>query len=188
MVAKKKVVKKKPVKKKPEIAPQMPPLMRFKTVAGDEIVAYITAMEDAIVATYPMTVTLYNEGLLVLTPYGLSAKDREVFFFPGEHIVNMYEVDEQFTLLYNTARATNFHTSKEYYDQIVWNSIQMYRKQDARQKSPEGPTDEDLKNIEKEPKNKTVSVAASAEGRTKGDIVDSLVELAEKAGKGKNVK
>jgi hypothetical protein len=187
MVAKKKVVKKKPttLRVKELAVNRTPPVMRFKTVAGDDIVAFVEAVGDNIVAIHPMIVSIYDQ-MVIMSPYGLSAKD-EVFLFSPTHIVNIHEVDEQFKILYVVAREALGASTKEYYDQMVFNGIQAYRRQIARRNEVLiEPTKEQLEAIEKEPKPKTVSITASVNERTRSDVVDSLVELAEKAGKGKN--
>lgn len=184
MVAKKKVVKKPATSRNKNLIPL---LMRFKLVTGEELVAYVDQADDQIIAVRPVTVTLYQE-LVLLTPYGLSAKNRDVFLFPSQSVIEMYEVDEQFSILYTVAVETNYAYTKEYYDQMVFNSIQSYRRQlEKRNATVKGPTNEELEKIENEKKPKTVSVTASVTERSKSDIVDSLVELAEKAGKGKKL-
>jgi hypothetical protein len=191
MAVKKPATKRKaPVKKaeEPELKTE---LCYFKLITGDEIIGHVDETmfydDGLIVVVKPMRLMFYGEQI-ILSPWGLASQNPDIFTFPMYHVVSIYPVDEQMKILHTVAH-DSYDLNKMYFDQRIFNSIQAHRRLQSRRSGLFDPTDEDLRDIENEEKKGKTITASSAvpeSVRTRNDIIDSLVELAEKAGKGKN--
>lgn len=192
-VAKKKVVAKKPVVKK-KVAPKTkapPTICWFKLSTGEELVAYCdtTSVPDILVAYRP-SLMMYYQDQIIFTPYGLQAQNTDMFFFPESHVVSFYEVNEEFAVLYQLSRKANEDIAKAMFEQIVFSASQKYAIKIADNANTPEPTDEELETLSRQADNEQFQVVTSLDGipRSKSQVIDDLVALAERAGKGKNVK
>lgn len=194
MPVKKKPVRntaKKSVKKKAPKKAQDFPLFYFKLVTGEEIAGFadVPRGRGPLIVLEPMNVA-YIQDILILSPYGLPAKER-VFAFQQEHITGIFEVDDAFQSLYMISLRNVSH-SKEYYDQVVYSSMKAMQKAIMRRENLPTPTETDLQNIEKEgEKEGTISIVSGVDirpdgSRSKSKIIDDLIKLANDKGKGLN--
>lgn len=196
MAVKKKTVKK-PVRRKPTkttVEASVPPLAYFKLTTGEELCGYvddkIMSKAGIILCYHPMALTNYQE-ILIMVPYGPQAKDTEIYQFPMQQIVSIFEVSEEFSYFYALSRKANEKSTHDYFAQIIHNSVKIALKKIDRNNEKKEPTIEELDKIEKEvekPERKFIATASVPdEGDTAESAVDLLVKLAEAAGKGKNV-
>lgn len=195
---KKKVVKKAPVKKRTTRTKKEPEfrteLCFIKLSTGDELVGHVDDQmfsdTGLIVVIKPMRLSTYADQIL-LTAWALSAETQQIITLPIAHIVALYPVDEQMKILHTVA-AENYDFSKTYYDQMIYNTVQAYQRNQERRKNLPEPTESEIQNLETQmkeifkEKEYTTSASVPDGVRTREELVNSLVELAEKHGKGKN--
>jgi hypothetical protein len=140
------------------------------TITGEDIITYGILRPNVLEMERP-TLFSSSQGYVILVPYGLGL-EKPVISLQRESILWMEEASKNVRKLYMLSLDIRTRTQTAY-DSIIEKALEMYQGSGERE-----PTDSELKDIE----------AEELRDRNLKDIVDNLVDLAEKAGKGRKRK
>lgn len=161
----------------------------LRLVNNDEFISLVTSDSEGYHLQDPTGIT-YIANRLILVPYGLLARDRS-FSFPQHIVLQESEVSDSVHELYlKSLEATSGYVEK-HFDDLIDASIKVVELTiEEHTRGFSDPTAEDLEKIENEVLAMIDEVTTSTPKTTRSrtQVVDDLVALADKAGKGKKKK
>lgn len=158
-----------------------------KFVNDEDCIAKVKEVSDGYFIQDPLAIA-YHNGIITLTPYGLMTENPD-FHAAKEHVLLANGVNDSVHELYvhSVKLAVIARTA---FEQLIKRSMEVITGGDFRVMA--GPSDAELKDIDLEGMVRQVlgtpeNFEKNGDGRSRDDVLDSLVELAERQGKGRKV-